>query len=216
MERSAAVDRVLAMLDAIENEPMPVPITEVWVFGDLALGLDPIDRLDIYLSKDMLFTQQSEVDREAAFREQFGVQGIGSTVSATWAEQFPEYIRANDAGYAAPERCLAAHLLPNDEPMHLEICNAGFESNVTQRLQGARARDAFAEILDPRGVCLWANGTRSETAPQKLRAGDYVFPTLAESLEMIGLDAAEAERAAEAIHDWRSEQAGASVRGDVV
>lgn len=216
MERSAAVDRVLGLLDTIEEEPMPVPITEVWVFGELALGLDPLSRIDVYLAKDMLFAAESASNRGDELSERYGVEGIGRTVSTTWADTYPEYVRANDAGYAAPERCLAAHLIEDDEPIHLEICNAGFESNVTQRLEGARARDDYESILDPRGVCLWAQGERSETAPDKLRDGEYVFPTLPEALEMLGLSTEEAERGATAVQSWRDEREGATVRGDVV
>lgn len=212
MERSAAVDRVCSMLDRIEDDVMPVPITEVWVFGELALGLDPVERIDVYLAKDMLFSDGSDEDH----RERFGIKGIGQTVRTEWATTHPEFVRANDSGYAAPERCLAAHLTSQHEPIHLEICNAGFESNVTQRVEGARARGAYETILDPRGVCLWSQGTRSETAPEKLRAGEYVFPTLAEALSMIGLDEEEAERAADAVRSWREERDGATVRGDVV
>lgn len=216
MERSAAVDRVLDLLDTIEAEPMPVPITEVWVFGELALGLDPVSRIDIYLAKDMLFAAESESDRGDELSERYGVEGIGRTVSAEWAAEYPGFVRTNEAGYAAPERCLAAHLVEDGEPIHLEICNAGFESNVTQRLEGARARDAYESILDPRGVCLWAHGERSETAPAKLRDGEYVFPTLPEALEMLGLSPEESERAATAVKSWHDQREGATVRGDVV
>lgn len=217
MERGAAVDRILALLDAVEEDPMPVPVTEIWVFGELALGLDPVSRVDVYLAKDMLFAGgENEPERADSFREALGVKGIGTTVSAAWAEAFPEHVRANDAGYAAPERCLAAHLVGPDEPIHLEVCNAGFESNVTQRLEGARAREAFEEILDPRGVCLWLDGRRSEEAPRKLRGGEYVFPTLEDALAMIGLEEDEADRAATAVREWRTSREGPSVRGDVV
>lgn len=216
MERAEAVDRVLGVLDTIEEEPMPVPIREMWVFGELALGLDPVSRIDVYLAKDMLYTEDSGATDTETYRDRFGVEGIGSTVRADWAEQFPEHIRATDAGYAAPERCLAAHLVESDEPIHLEICNAGFEANVTQRVDGARARSNYETILDPRGVCLWKQGTRSESAPDRLHAGDYVFPTLSDSLAMIGLSEDEADAAADTLRAWRSEQEGASVRGDVV
>jgi hypothetical protein len=65
-------------------------------------------------------------------------------------------------------------------------------------------------------VCLWAEGARSETAFEKLRTGEFVFPTLAESLEMIGMDEDEASEAAEAVSAYRANQEGATVRGDVV
>ena len=217
MERTHAVDRVLEVLETIDREPTPVPIREVWVFGDLALGLDPVDRLDLYLTKDLLFAgEQTDPDAAESFEAEYGVAGIGTTVSAEWAETYPDRIRANTNGHAAPERCLAAHLVDPSEPIHLEVCNAPFEQNVTQRLRGARATGDWEALLDPRGVCLWKDGTRSESAPEKLRSGEYVFPTLPEALEMIGLDEQEADEAAEQLTRWRTTQEGRSVRGDVV
>lgn len=217
MDRSRAVDRVLALLETIETDPMPVPIREVWVLGDLALGLDPVERIDLYLTKDLLFAGEgTDPDQAAAFEEEYGIDGVGTTVSAEWAEEFPEAVRANPNGHAAPERCLAAHLVGRDEPIHLEVCNAPFEQNVTQRLRGARATGDWGELLDPRGVCLWQDGTRSETAPEKLRSGEYVFPTLPEALEMLGVEPDEAATAAEAVRDLRRTQEGRTIRGDVV
>jgi len=214
LSREAALDVVGDVLDAVESDPMPVPVREVWVYGDVALGLDPIERLDVYVTKDLLL--RGDADREADFRERTGVKGIGQSVSADWAEQFPEHVRANDSGYAAPEKCLAAHLLPDDAPVHLEVCNASFEDNVTQRLRGALDREAYEQVLDPRGVCLWVEGTRSGEAMAKLRAGELVFPTLPEALEMLGADPDVAETAAGAVRDYRAGQEGATVRGDVV
>lgn len=217
MDRDAAVDRILRLLRTVEQEPMPVPIREIWVFGEVALGLDPVSRIDVYLTKDLLFASgETDEERAEAYRERHGVAGVGTAVSAEWADRYPEYVRANEHGHAAPERCLAAQLVDDGEPIHLEVCNAGFEQNVTQRLRGARARDAYAEILDPRGVCLWVDDERSENAPEKLRNGTYVFPTLPEALEMIGLEPTEAERAAETLESWRSDHEGSTVRGDVV
>jgi hypothetical protein len=212
--RAAAVDRVERLVDAVACERMPVPVREVWVYGDLALGLDPVERLDVYLTKDVLF--RDAPDREAAFVDRLGVEGVGKTVRADWADDHPEHVRANANGHAAPEKCLAAHLLEDEEPVHLEVCNASFEDNVTQRLRGARARENYEQILDPRGVCLWVDGERSDEAFRKLRDGDLVFPTLAGALEMLGMDEAEAERAADAVRTYRERQEGASVRGDVV
>ncbi|MEF8839488.1 MAG: hypothetical protein V5A24_04550 [Haloarculaceae archaeon] len=249
--REAALDRVAAILETVEGEVMPVPVREVWVYGDVALGLDPIERLDVYVTKDLLF--HGEASRSAEFEAEYGVAGVGQSVRAEWADRHPEYLRANSNGYAAPEKCLAAHLLPDTEPVHLEVCNTGFEDNVVQRLQGARARDAYEEIIDPRGVCLWlgdgsndvgsrdaassdgrsvdpeespdgessatagaAGGRRSEDALRKLRAGELVFPTLPEALEMLGLDETAAETAAESLRSQRKSQDGTSVRGDVV
>ena len=212
--RTEAVSRVERLVATVESEPMPVPVREVWVYGDLALGLDPVERLDVYLTKDLLFGGDDE--READFRESHGVEGIGKTVSAEWADQYPDHIRASSNGYAAPEKCLAAHLVGENEPIHLEVCNASFEDNVTQRLKGAMARDTYEELLDPRGVCLWLDGQRSEDAFEKLREGEFVFPTLAGALEMVGMEGDDAERAANAVRSYRDRQEGASVRGDVV
>lgn len=219
MERSVALDRAEEIVDTVAGERMPVPVREVWVYGDVALGLDPIDRLDVYVTKDILL--EDDPDRAAEFVDSHGIEGVGRTVRADWADDHPEYLRANTNGHAAPEQCLAAHLLDDDEPIHLEVCNASFEDNVTQRLQGAKARGAWEQLLDPRGACLWVGdgageGRRSEDALAKLRAGELPFPTLPEALTMIGLDEDEAEAAAEAVQAWRTEQEGATVRGDVV
>ena len=217
MDRTAAVDRILAILDTIERGPVPVPIREVWVLGDVALGLDPIERVDLYIRKDMLFaSDMSDPSREAEFEEEFGVSGIGSTVSAEWATTFPEHIETTAAGYAAPERCLAAQLVHDDEPIHLEICNASFEQNVKQRLKGAQATGTWEELLDPRAVCLWQDGTRSKTAPAKLRSGEYIFPPLGEALEMLGLAEEDAQTAVAAMQSYREAQTGMSLRSDVV
>jgi len=212
--REAAIERVESLLETVEEEVMPVPVREVWVYGDLALGLDPVERLDVYLTKDLLFGD--DADTEAAFRASHGIEGVGKTVRAEWAEARPEYLRANHNGHAAPEQCLAAHLLEEGEPVHLEVCNTGFEDNVTQRLRGAMAREAYTEVLDPRGVCLWVEGQRSASALDKLRDGELVFPTLAEALEMLGLDPDRATEVAEWLREDRAEQEGATVRGDVV
>ncbi len=220
MERSVALDRAEEIVDTVVSDRMPVPVREVWVYGDVALGLDPIDRLDVYVTKDILL--EDEPDRAAEFVDSHGIEGVGRTVRADWADEHPEYLRANTNGHAAPEQCLAAHLLDDDdEPIHLEVCNASFEDNVTQRLQGAKARGAWEQLLDPRGACLWigdgaGEGRRSEDALAKLRAGELPFPTLPEALTMIGLDENEAEEAAEAVQAWRTSQEGTTVRGDVV
>ena len=232
--REAAVETVERIVETVERERMPVPVREVWVYGDVALGLDPVERVDVYLTKDILMG--GDAGRTEEFREAYGVDGVGETVRADWAEAHPEYLRANASGYAAPEKCLAAHLL-DDEPVHLEVCNASFEDNVTQRLQGALARENYEQVLDPRGACLWVGGEtgesteppgdeseddasrtgrRSEEAFAKLRAGEFVFPTLPDALEMLGADPEEAARAAEAVEAYRASQEGATVRGDVV
>jgi hypothetical protein len=214
LPRDAAIDRVEAIVDAVAEETMPVPVREVWVYGDVALGLDPIERLDVYVTKDLLFKDAPE--REEEFRQSPGVEGVGKTVRAAWADEHPEYLRANTNGHAAPEKCLAAHLLEGDEPVHLEVCNASFEDNVTQRLEGARARGNYEEILDPRGVCLWVDGQRSAEAFRKLRESEFAMPTLPDALAMLGMDESEAEAAAEAVTAYRDAQEGATVRGDVV
>jgi hypothetical protein len=218
MARERAVERVEEIVETVATETMPVPVREVWIYGDVALGLDPVPRVNVYLTKDLLF--KDDPDREAAFVESHGIEGVGKTVRASWAEEHPDLLRANSNGHAAPERCLAAHLLDGDEPVHLEVCNTGFENNVTQRLQGAVAREEYAQILDPRGAMLWASDGESQRtsdeAMRKLRENEFVFPTLPAALEMLGLDAAEAERAADAVREYRERQEGATVRGDVV
>ena len=214
LERSEAVDRVEQLVADVEEGPLPVPVREIWVYGDLALGLDPVDRLDVYLTKDLLMA--NERDREEAFFERHGVRGVGTAVSADWAERYPDRVRATEHGHAAPEKCLAAHLLAADEPIHLEVCNAPFEDNVTQRLRGARLREQYSQLLDPRGVCLWVDGTRSPEAFEKLRESAFAMPTLSAALEMLGMDEEEAETAARTVHAWRDDQEGVTVRGDVV
>jgi len=213
-DRDRAVERVETLVETVESEQMPVPVREVWVFGDAALGLDPVERLDIYLTKDILLHDDAE--RAEEFVESHGVKSVGKTVRAEWAERHPDYLRTTASGHAAPEKCLGSHLVDDDEPIHLEVCNASFEDNVRQRLQGALARDNYGEILDPRGACLWIDGQRSAEAFEKLRAGEFVFPTLPDALGMLGADDQQARAAAEQIRQARSEQAGASVRGDVV
>lgn len=215
MDRAAAVEYVEAFVERVESETMPVPVREVWVYGDVALGLDPIERLDVYVTKDILFKDAPE--RAEEFQRSHGVDGVGKTVRAEWADEYPEYLRANPSGHAAPEKCLAAHLVGNtDEPIHLEVCNASFDDNVTQRLKGAMARENYEQILDPRGACLWVEGTRSEDAFEKLRNGEFVLPTLSGALEMLGMEADEASEAADAVRAYRDRQEGATVRGDVV
>jgi len=214
MDRERAVERVADLVATVEDEELPVPVREVWVYGDVALGLDPVERLDVYVTKDILLGDDAEAAPE--LDRQFGVEGIGQTVRASWAEANPDFVRANESGHVAPERCLAAHLLDDDEPIHLEVCNASFEDNVTQRLEGARARGTYEELLDPRGVCLWVDGQRSESAFEKLRASDFAFPTLDGALEMLGMDEAEAATAADELRAYREQQDGATVRGDVV
>ena len=214
MERERAVDRLETLVDRVANEPMPVPVREVWAFGDVALGLDPVDRLDVYLTKDVIMGGDS--DAAADFEAEYGVKGVGTTVDAQWAEAHPDRVRTSDNGYAAPEKCLAAELVSDDEPIHLEVCNAGFEDNVRQRLKGALARDAYEEVLDPRGVCLWVDGERDDEAFDRLREASLAMPTLPAALGMLGADEDAANAAADVLKQQRAEQEGASVRGDMV
>ena len=212
--REEAVDRVERLVETVETDRMPVPVREVWVFGELALGLDPVERIDVYLTKEMLLKDEPEA--ESAFRNSHGIEGVGKTVRTAWAEEHPEYLRAGTGGYAAPAKCLGAHLLEPGEPIHLEVCNASFEDNVTQRVEGGMARGEYEEILDPRGVCLWLEGRRSPTAFETLRSGEYVFPTLPDALGMLGLDPEEAREAADGVKRFREHASGSSIRGDVL
>ncbi|WP_135364577.1 DUF7095 family protein [Halosimplex halophilum] len=214
LSREEAVARVEELVARVEDDRMPVPVREIWVFGDVTLGLDPVERLDVYLTKDILVGgDDSEVDPDDVA---LGVDGIGETVRADWAAEHTEHVRTNANGYAAPEKCLGAHLVDDDEPVHLEVCNASFDDNVTQRLEGALATGDYEQILDPRGACLWVDGQRSEEAFRKLREGEFVLPTLSGALEMLGADPEVAEEAADALRAYRERQEGASVRGDVV
>ena len=235
MEREQAVDRLETLVDRVERETMPVPVREVWAFGDVALGLDPVERLDVYLTKDVIMGGDTEAATD--FAANYGVKGVGTSVRAEWAEAHPDRVRTSDNGYAAPEKCLAAELIDSegrspsgnraspggsgtqsgdDEPIHLEVCNAGFEDNVRQRLKGALARNAYEEVLDPRGVCLWVDGTRDEEAFDRLRDASLAMPTLPAALGMLGADEDVAREAADVLKRQRAEQEGASVRGDMV
>ncbi|MEF8915010.1 DUF7095 family protein [Natronomonas sp.] len=216
--REEAVGRLREIVETVRSEAMAVPVREVWVYGDVVLGMDPVERLDVYLTKDLLFKDAPE--RESEFEKRLGVSGVGKTVAAAWADEYTEYVRANANGHVAPEKCLAAHLLEDDEPIHLEVCNTGFENNVTQRLKGARARDDYTQLLDPRAACLWVDdedgGQVSEEAFRKLAEGEFVFPTLSAALEMLGMDEAEATEAADELRAYQAQQDGVTVRGDVV
>jgi hypothetical protein len=214
MNREQAVDRLSTLVDRVERETMPVPVREVWAFGDVALGLDPVERLDVYLTKDVIMGGDGEA--AADFEAEYGTKGVGTSVRAEWAEAHPDRVRTSDNGYAAPERCLAAELVADDEPIHLEVCNASFEDNVRQRLKGALARDAYAEVLDPRGVCLWIDGTRDDEAFDRLREASLAMPTLPAALGMLGADEEVAREAAAVLKRQRAAQEGASVRGDMV
>lgn len=60
MDREQAVARLETLVDRVERETMPVPVREVWAFGDVALGLDPVERLDVYLTKDVIMGGDSD------------------------------------------------------------------------------------------------------------------------------------------------------------
>ena len=219
MELATAVDRLEGIVDRVEAEAMPVPVREVWAFGDVALGLDPIQRLDVYVTKDVIMG--GDADAAAEFEAEYGIKGVGTTVDAAWARANPDRVRASDNGYAAPEKCLAAELVgsvdtSDDEPIHLEVCNASVGDNVTQRFKGALAREAYADALDPRGVCLWIDGQRDEEAFTRLREAAFAMPTLPDAFGMLGADPDDAEAAASALNAERAEQEGSSVRGDMV
>ncbi|WP_435072893.1 DUF7095 family protein [Halorubrum sp. HHNYT27] len=214
MNREQAVDRLETLVDRVEEETMPVPVREVWAFGDVALGLDPVERLDVYLTKDVIMG--GDADAAAAFEAEYGVKGVGTSVRAEWAEANPDRVRTSDNGYAAPEKCLAAELVDDDEPIHLEVCNASFEDNVRQRLKGALAREAYETVLDPRGVCLWVDGARDAEAFDRLRDASLAMPTLPAALGMLGADEDVAREAADVLRRERAEQEGPSVRGDMV
>ncbi|WP_136687248.1 DUF7095 family protein [Halorhabdus amylolytica] len=214
LDRETAVDRLEELVETVDRETMPVPVREIWVYGDLALGVDPVERLDVYLTKDLLFGQAT--DEAQTLDSELGVEGVGETVRTEWAREHPEFVTANPSGHVAPEKCLAEHLLAEGESIHLEVCNASFEDNVTRRLEGSLAREDYEHVLDPRGVCLWIDGRRSAEAFEKLRAGEYVFPTLVGALEQLGADENEATAAAETVNDRRERQDGTTVRGDVL
>ena len=188
--RDAAVDRLRRLVETLETDRLPVPVRAVWVYGDAALGMDPVDRLGVYLTKDLLF--KNAPGREPAFAERLGVEGVGKTVSAAWAEEHPDRVRADDDGHVAPERCLAAHLFEADDPVHLEVSNSGFEDEVGRRVETARETGEYGRLLDPRAACLWVDGddggTTSEEAFRKLADGAFVFPTLSMALETLGMD----------------------------
>lgn len=214
MDREQAVDRLETLVDHVERETMPVPVREVWAFGDVALGLDPIERLDVYVTKDVIMG--GDAAAAADFEAEYGIKGVGTSVRAEWATGNPNRVRASDNGYAAPEHCLAAELIDDGEPIHLEVCNASFEDNVRQRLKGALARDAYEEVLDPRGVCLWVDGARDAEAFDRLRAASFAMPTLHAALGMLGADEDAAREAADVLDRRRAEQEGVSVRGDMI
>ena len=55
-DRTRAVERVEQVVETVETEQMPVPVREVWVFGDVALGLDPGDQRIFARARDSCST----------------------------------------------------------------------------------------------------------------------------------------------------------------
>lgn len=214
MELQRAIDRLETIVNTVDADETPVPITEVWVFGDVALGLDPVSRVDVYVTKELLLGRNQTDDSD--LEDEFGVKGIGTVIREPWARAHPDLVRTNPNGYVAPEKCLAAQLAPAEEPIHLEVCNVGFENNINQRIMGAIERESYENLLDPRAVCLWKDGQTSESAFEQLRAGEYVFPTLQESLEMVGLEEDTADIAASTFSEWHEDLEGRTIRGDIV
>ena len=76
--REQAVATVERIVETVERERMPVPVREVWVYGDVALGLDPVERVDVYLTKDILMG--GDADRAEEFREAYREAEEGATV----------------------------------------------------------------------------------------------------------------------------------------
>lgn len=52
MDRTAAVSRLESIVETVATESLPVDVTEVWVYGDLALGHEPVERLDVFFATD--------------------------------------------------------------------------------------------------------------------------------------------------------------------
>ena len=142
-------------------------------------------------------------------------------------------VRADDDDHAAPGWCLAAHFFDDDDPVHLEVSNSGFEDEVRRRVETARATGEYGRLLDPRAACPWVNspagdasesasasdgdgGTTSEEAFRRLADGTFVFPSPSMALETLDVDERAAETAAEGLRERRREREGLTVRGDVV
>ncbi|MDZ7745238.1 MAG: hypothetical protein U5K28_01440 [Halobacteriales archaeon] len=202
IDRERAVATIERMLDQA-SDSLPVPLREIWVAGDIVVGLDPVPRVEIYLTKDLLFKDSPE--REAEFEERYDISGVGKSVRAEWAEANPELLRADESGYVDPAACLVAHLLSDteDEPFRVTVSNTSFERAVPKRL--AKFDDGNdTRPLDPRAALLWADegdgGTVSESALEKLRDNEFVFATLEQALAMVDEDVGTGA-AADAIRD---------------
>ena len=215
IDRERAVATIERMLDRA-SDPLPVPLREIWVAGDIVVGLDPVPRVDIYLTKELLFKDNPE--REAEFEEKYGISGVGKSVRAEWADEHPDLLRADDSGYVDPAACLVAHLLPDtdDLPIRVTVSNTGFERAVPKRLGKFDDGDDTLP-LDPRAALLWADegdgGTVSSSALEKLRDNEFVFATLEQALAMVD-DDADTEAAADAIRGVGTD--GRTIESDVV
>lgn len=154
------------------------------------------------------------------FAERLGVEGVGETASAARGERHSNRVRADDGGHVAPERCLAAHLFGDDELVHSEVSNTGFEDGAGRRVEAARAREEYGRLLDPWAAYPWVDGpasasggvsasddddggTASEEASCGLADDTFVFPALSTALEALGMDGREAETAAEGPRERR-------------
>ncbi|ERH10384.1 MAG: hypothetical protein J07HX64_02157 [halophilic archaeon J07HX64] len=85
--REETADRVEPPAETDETERLPVSVRGVWVFGDPAPGFDPVGRLEVHPTKNILLTGSS--GREGEFTETHGVRGIGRTVRVRWVDRYP-------------------------------------------------------------------------------------------------------------------------------
>jgi len=214
MDRDAAVDRVEELVDTVVDEELPVPVREVWVYGDVALGLDPVERLDVYLTKDILL-RGDDADRAAEFEREYGVKGSGRRCARRGPTTTPSTSGRTTTATSRPSSVSPPTSSTTTNPSTSRCATRA--SRTTSPSDWRRARDGELRAgARPRGVCLWVEGQRSEDAFEKLRSGELVFPTLAGALEMLGMDETEAETAAAAVEERRERSEGMTVRGDVV
>jgi len=123
MDREQAVARLETLVDRVERETMPVPVREVWAFGDVALGLDPVERLDVYLTKDVIMGGDS--DAAANFAAEYGVKGVGTSVHAEGAQRTLTACARATTGTPPPEKCLAAELVDDSEARSARLWQSG-------------------------------------------------------------------------------------------
>jgi len=155
---------------------MPVPVREVWALGDVALGLDPVERLDVYVTKDILLRDDSEPSASSAdgdgdgsdLETRFRDSPMASRASArpsgpTGPREYPPAPASQRQRSRRPEQCLAAHLLGDDEPIHLEVCNSSFEDNVTSGFAGRSC------AMITRSCSIPAASVSGPTAPEARR-----------------------------------------------